>query len=308
MKINFLENKSGSIQLLFAFFLASFSFAIGLLFFVPLNFALSNWSFHASNHWELVSGSIITFFVLTSTAFIFSNLIGKEPKIFLKTKLPAWHATIFLVTYTISLVLASAPLINFLDFLNENIPFPAALQALEQSLRATQAANKLFFDTILIMPRPFNLGLNLFFVALLPAIGEELFFRGIVQQLFQKISRNAGLGILLTAIIFSAAHQEFFGFLPRLALGLLLGYLFFQGKSIWFCILAHFLNNGIIVSLAYLYQHEYISTDLLANTKSFELSDYLFTLISLLLSGILVLLFRKKSTLSKKNPVKMPVS
>ena len=92
---------------------------------------------------------------------------------------------------------------------------------------------------------------NLFMIGVLAAIGEELIFRGLFQKLFTQIVKNPHLAILITAILFSAFHFQFFSFLPRFVLGLILGYLMYLGRSIWFPIIAHFVNNAMGVIYYY---------------------------------------------------------
>ena len=100
---------------------------------------------------------------------------------------------------------------------------------------------------LLVMESPGELLFNLLVVAVAPAIGEELVFRGVVQQQFYRIARTRGLAIWITAFLFSAVHLQFEGFLPRFLLGALLGYLFLWSKNLWIPILAHFFFNGLQV-------------------------------------------------------------
>jgi membrane protease YdiL (CAAX protease family) len=86
--------------------------------------------------------------------------------------------------------------------------------------------------------------LMLVVVALLPAIFEELAFRGILQPLLIKLAGRAWLGILITSLIFSFIHFQFYGFLPRVLLGLLFGFIVWKTGSLWPAILAHFVNNA----------------------------------------------------------------
>jgi membrane protease YdiL (CAAX protease family) len=88
---------------------------------------------------------------------------------------------------------------------------------------------------------------NMAIMAVLPALGEELLFRGIFQRLFSDWARSIHWGIIITSLLFSFFHFEFYGFLPRFLLGILFGYLLIWTASIWIPMLAHFINNGIIV-------------------------------------------------------------
>jgi general stress protein CsbA len=98
---------------------------------------------------------------------------------------------------------------------------------------------------------PGELFLNLIFISVFAGIGEELFFRGVLQRLFIKLTKNPWAGIILTAILFSGFHLQFFGFLPRLFLGILLGALYWYSGSLWTAILAHFVYDALIIVLVY---------------------------------------------------------
>ena len=98
-------------------------------------------------------------------------------------------------------------------------------------------------------------------VAVLPAIGEELLFRGIVQRMFVRITKNIHWGIWISAILFSAMHMQFYGFIPRMLLGALFGYLLVWSGSMWLPILGHFLNNGIAVVATFLIHNKQLSPE-----------------------------------------------
>jgi hypothetical protein len=92
-----------------------------------------------------------------------------------------------------------------------------------------------------------GLAFNLFMIAFLPAIGEELLFRGFIQKIFTNLTKNHHWGIWISAILFSALHIQFYGFIPRVFLGALFGYMLVWSGSMWLPIIGHFLNNGIAV-------------------------------------------------------------
>jgi hypothetical protein len=97
---------------------------------------------------------------------------------------------------------------------------------------------------------------NLLVMALVAALSEELFFRGLLQRMFIQNRMNAHVAIMLTAILFSAFHLQFFGFVPRLFLGIILGYLYHITQNLWVPIAAHFCNNAIAVLGAHYYGDE----------------------------------------------------
>lgn len=91
-------------------------------------------------------------------------------------------------------------------------------------------------------------------IAVLPAIGEELVFRGLIQNELYKGTKNIHVSIWFAAILFSTIHFQFFGFVPRMLLGALFGYLYYWSGSLSLAILAHFVNNGASLLALYLYQ------------------------------------------------------
>lgn len=99
-------------------------------------------------------------------------------------------------------------------------------------------------------------------VAVLPGLGEELLFRGLIQNQFQKITGNAHVAIWISAILFSAFHMQFFGFVPRMLLGAFFGYLYVYSGNLWYPILAHFINNGFTLIMVYLYQNNITGFDI----------------------------------------------
>jgi membrane protease YdiL (CAAX protease family) len=110
---------------------------------------------------------------------------------------------------------------------------------------------------ILQMDSPPAFLMNLLLIAVTPAIGEEWIFRGLLQPLFQTLSSSAHLGIWLSAMVFSFFHFQLEGFLPRMMLGLILGYTFHWTRSIWIPMLLHFLNNAFQVGAIYFGKESY---------------------------------------------------
>lgn len=96
-----------------------------------------------------------------------------------------------------------------------------------------------------------SLLLNLLVIAIIPGIGEELIFRGIIQKELNKYFKNPYVAIIIASIIFSAFHFQFQGFLPRMFLGLILGLIYFWTGSLWVPIIVHAFNNGMQVVMTY---------------------------------------------------------
>jgi membrane protease YdiL (CAAX protease family) len=145
----------------------------------------------------------------------------------------------------IFLLMAAYPLVNLSLMVNEAIPLPEWAGNFEKQAE----------DTLQIilsnMNSPLVLLLNLVLIGILPGIGEELIFRGIIQKQFGLILKNPIPAIWISAFIFSAIHFQFEGLLPRMALGVVLGYLYYWTGNLWVPIIAHAFNNGIQVVMIY---------------------------------------------------------
>ena len=137
-----------------------------------------------------------------------------------------------------------------------------------------------------------DLFLNLVLVAVFAGVGEELFFRGVLQRLFIKLFKNAWLGILVTAFIFSAIHLQFYGFIPRFILGILLGLIYWYSGSLWPAIIAHFAYDAFAVVMIWF-------NPALAEEDSVAVSlgnKSLLAAVSLALIIIIVIIMKKRST------------
>jgi membrane protease YdiL (CAAX protease family) len=126
-------------------------------------------------------------------------------------------------------------------------------------------------------------------IAIFAAFGEEFVFRGLIQSELLKTISNPHVAIWITAILFSAFHMQFFGFVPRMLLGAMFGYLYYWSGNLSLAMLAHFVNNGLQVIVIYLYQKGKLSFDPEA-TDYFPLSA---VLASAVVTGALLYYFRK---------------
>ncbi|MBO7082945.1 MAG: CPBP family intramembrane metalloprotease [Bacteroidales bacterium] len=152
----------------------------------------------------------------------------------------------------VALMFVSLPLTNLFGDWNEKMNFGSAFESLEALLKQMEDAASELTDRMLQVDTIWGLLVNLLVIALIPAIGEELTFRGMLQQALHRGCKNAHVAVFLSAFIFSFIHFQFYGFLPRMFLGLILGYLFYYSGSLWTSILMHFVNNGAAVVVAYL--------------------------------------------------------
>jgi membrane protease YdiL (CAAX protease family) len=140
-----------------------------------------------------------------------------------------------------------SPLISVTALWNDAITLPACLQSLETWMRSMEdVAN----ETTLTLMQGDGIGHwigCIVVMAAIPALGEELLFRGCLQKGLQNKTSNGHLAVWLTACIFSFIHFQFYGFIPRMILGVVLGYFYLYSQSLWVPIWAHFYNNATSV-------------------------------------------------------------
>lgn len=135
-----------------------------------------------------------------------------------------------------------------LGSLTEKIPIPTDFKNWAEGLEAQYKKAMLSMTHMSSLK---DLAFALLAVAIIPSIIEEVYFRGTLQKIVLDLTGKPFAAIILTAIFFSAIHFSFFGFLSRMALGIVLGYVYHYSKTIWLPILLHFLNNGIAVVILY---------------------------------------------------------
>ncbi len=114
-------------------------------------------------------------------------------------------------------------------------------------------------------------------IGILPAIGEEIVFRGLIQNELRRAA-NTHVAIWFAAFLFSAIHFQFFGFVPRLLLGALFGYLYYWSGNLSLAIIAHFVNNGVSVLALYFYQRGAFEFDI-ESTEALPLNAVIISLI-----------------------------
>lgn len=158
-----------------------------------------------------------------------------------------------LVLTVVVVILFMVPNSFFIEW-NAGLSLPDFLKGFEAWAREKEdlAAQLTTFLTTFDSPTEFVVAF--FVIAVLAGVGEELVFRGMLQPELQRATGNIHVAIWLSAILFSAIHMQFFGFVPRLLLGVLFGYLYYWSGHIAVPMLAHFINNGFSVVMVYLYQ------------------------------------------------------
>jgi membrane protease YdiL (CAAX protease family) len=203
--------------------------------------------------------------------------------------------TLLAILLGIAMVYTLLPFINWLTDLNAHISLPESLSGLEQWMKAKEIQADSITKAFLSVNTQNGLWLNLVVVALIPAIGEELLFRGLIQRLLGEWTKNLHWGVWLTAILFSAIHMQFYGFFPRLLLGLILGYLFAFSRSLWLPMLVHFVNNASSVIVFYLNYNGMIQVKM----EHFGASPQIWVICLSFLVSLALLMLIKKEALKK---------
>lgn len=216
-------------------------------------------------------------FTFVASSWVYLRLIEKRDLNSLSTG-PSPDFRLFL--WTIITLLVGMPLMEFIIQWNESIVFPAGLQETEKWMRASETQLAELTKFLLDFRSPTDFAIGLIVIAGLAALGEELFFRGILQSLFERYLGNHHVAIWLSAAIFSFIHFQFFGFFPRLLLGAFFGYLYVWNRNIWIPIVAHLFNNGWTLSMHYMYQQKQIDIN---PEKMSEITPWWSMLISLAL-------------------------
>lgn len=210
-------------------------------------------------------------------------LFNKNSNFIIIGKIP----TFGLLLLIILLMLFILPVIEKLMQWNEMIYFPVTLENKFQQMENEAGAITKKLLSGKSIP---DLLINIFVIAAIPAIGEEFLFRGIIQRLFSDWLKNSHIAIIFGAILFSGIHLQFYGFFPRMMLGILFGYLFYWSRNIWLPVIAHFLNNFITVMIHFL-----INNKIRLQEYSTDKADkgMLLLITAIILTTFLVLIIRK---------------
>lgn len=226
--------------------------------------------------------AFISMAIFIVPSFLFCRSIEQNSMKFLGLTHPTkWYNYLFIII----LIILALPVSSWLMELNQNIHLPANFKDFETLLRGDEAFAKLQMEAFVNANTISQLLFNIVIVAVIPAISEEIFFRGCLQNFVRMCFYNVHVSVIFTAIIFSAIHGDYFGFLPRFMFGLVLGYAFAYSGNIWVSIVGHFLNNCITIVAYFIAQ---------SNPEiTFLKDDYCFPIIFTIIGfiGIVVIIF-----------------
>jgi uncharacterized protein len=242
---------------------------------------------------ESVPNGWYALMLLQATAHLFTYLIPPllywyyiERKTWhsfqIRPMLPSYVWGLVLLT-----VLVSMPFNSLIIEWNADMTLPDALRSVEIWMRDKEDQLAELTGFLTRFDSPPQLVIALLVIGVIPALGEEVLFRGVIQRKLAEQWVNVHVAIWVAAALFSAIHVQFYGFFPRMLLGALFGYLYYWTGSLWVAIFAHFVNNGFMVVMLYLY-HRGISDINVEDNDSVPLTAALTSLLvtAALLYGI----------------------
>lgn len=233
-----------------------FSQLVGLLFMLVAGFMLSTalvllmpreMVTPSDIRLQLVAQCLSQMLIFLLPALAFAWFYKDGPVQYMRLEQPNNKWVMALVGVVIFILML--PLNDWLSWWNRQLDFGRASTILHEYADKAQE----MLDKMLSLTGAGDLVLQLFVVALIPAICEEVFFRGTLQQILRDWFGNQHVAVVVTALVFSLAHGDIYGLVPRFVLGLLLGYFFFLSGSMLVNIAAHFANNAFCVVMYYLF-------------------------------------------------------
>ena len=200
-----------------------------------------------------------TFFGLVVTPALYLFSIEKKNAFQLVSQRPV-YGLMMLTTVGITIFFIATNSI-FVEW-NANITLPESLKAFQNWAREKEDVAMLLTNFLTKFDSFGEFILAFVVIAVLPGIGEELVFRGLLQPELHRATKSIHAAIWISAIMFSAFHMQFFGFVPRVLLGALFGYLYSWSGDLRIAMFAHFVNNGVLVLMMYLNQLGVVDIDL----------------------------------------------
>jgi len=219
-------------------------------------------------------------------AFMFSLALNQKPVLFLKIRHPV---KVYNYAFAIFLIIVSIPLTSWLYTINQQMKLPDGMADFEQYIKTLEESAKHLTEIFVRADTWSEYLLNVFVMAVVPAITEEIFFRGCLQNFVRMCFYNIHVSVIFAALIFSGVHGQFYGFLPRFELGIILGYAFAYSGNIWVSIAGHFFNNAIALTGSFI--------DMRNINIEFLKEDYIFpfyiNIISLVLTVLIIYMMNR---------------
>ena len=189
--------------------------------------------------------AVSTFLMFFLPVYIFALICYRNPAKFIGFNTRFNYRQVLIL---LAIVALTFPLSGALAELTKMIPISKSWEVYFKAKEATRAAQEKALININTFPKYI---VSMIIIALLPAIFEEVCFRGAIQNILTRWFKGPWVAIIITSILFSAVHISYYGFLVRAVLGVFLGLIYYYSGSIWLSILFHFLYNGVQVTALY---------------------------------------------------------
>lgn len=223
-------------------------------------------------------------FILVPLLFIRKNLELKfEP--FFKLPEHVYQPIFMTAVIMFCFMVANSVIIEW----NQKIDLPEPFSVFEEWAQTKELQLEKLTKYLTSFTGFHELLIALLVIAVIPAIGEELLFRGLVQNLFHSALKNPHIAIWLSALLFGAFHLQFYGVVPRMLLGALFGYLYYWSGHLSLAMIGHFINNGFTLIMLYLSQQKIIDFDPVSTEAS---PPYYVILIFFIIGSVLLVLFK----------------
>ena len=248
----------------------------------------------ASSRWGVFALSFVVMFLLMGIMQTIVNSIGLDRRCYIltfslvqglfvfifptiltwmMTSLRPWHMmsmdrslSLKSLGWMLALYVIAYPAMAQIIYYNADISFPDSMKGLEQTLRDWENAGADATAAIMSTTTVGGLIVNVLIVGLFTGLAEEMFFRAGIQRMMMTSRISPTVAIWSAAAIFSFVHFQFFGFVPRLLLGAMFGYVYWRTRSIWAPALLHGINNSIVVVTEWLNRR---------NGTSFDFEQYI---------------------------------
>ncbi len=227
--------------------------------------------------------SIGAFFV---TPYLFVRRFMKVPITdFFTIPRPLILPVVSAVIITFSFMVVNSVVVDW----NQNLELPSFLSWFEQQAKSKEVQLQQLTEFLTNFDSTFQFIIGMIVIAVIPSIGEEFLFRGLLQNMFHKGFGNAHAAIWFTALLFGAFHFQFYGAFPRMLLGVLFGYIYYWSGHLSLAMLGHFINNGFTLLTLYLNSQGVIEYNI---TGDSELPPFPLLLLFAGICGVLLLVFR----------------
>ena len=199
-----------------------------------------------------------------------------------------------MIFYGVVLMTICTPLISTTYYYNQMIHFGS----LDAVLRKMELQDADLTKAFLNVHTWKGLLFNVFIIGLVAAVVEEFLFRGVLQNMLNESFKNMHVSIFITAALFSAIHMQFLGFVPRMLMGVALGYMYAYSGNIYTNIIAHFFNNASQVVMAYFFYNNMTTMDM----DKVEAPNWLTTIASaVMMIGIIFWMKKRSEQMAVKN-------